>query len=83
VLVFSQAGCAACDALLPDVARWQYELDGRVTVAVVSGGSADRGQAMARQHGLRRVLADERRSVLSMQLPLGQYLLGQVRVVDR
>lgn len=38
VLVFSQPGCGACDALLPEVARWQDE--GRVTVALISGGPA-------------------------------------------
>ena len=65
VLVFAQAGCAACDALLPDVARWQHDLAGRVTVAVVNGGSADQGQTTAHQHGLRRFLIDERRRVLA------------------
>jgi thiol-disulfide isomerase/thioredoxin len=40
VLIFSQPGCGACDALLPEVARWQGELDGRVTVALINGGPA-------------------------------------------
>jgi thiol-disulfide isomerase/thioredoxin len=40
VLVFSQPGCGACDALLPEVARWQDDLDGRVTVALINGGPA-------------------------------------------
>jgi thiol-disulfide isomerase/thioredoxin len=40
VLIFSQPGCGACDALLPEVARWQDDLDGRVTVALVNGGPA-------------------------------------------
>ncbi|OBA70169.1 hypothetical protein A5641_14265 [Mycobacterium sp. 1554424.7] len=40
VLIFSQPGCGACDALLPEVARWQSELDGRVTVALINGGPA-------------------------------------------
>lgn len=65
ILVFAQAGCAACDALLPDVARWQHDLAERVTVAVVNGGSADQGQTTAHQHGLRRVLIDEKRRVLA------------------
>lgn len=38
VLVFSQPSCPACAALEPEVARWQRELAGAVTVAVVSGG---------------------------------------------
>ncbi|MCV7440788.1 thioredoxin family protein [Mycobacterium paraense] len=40
VLVFSQPGCGACDALLPDVARWQDDLGGHVTVALINGGPA-------------------------------------------
>ncbi|OBG41535.1 co-chaperone YbbN [Mycobacterium sp. E3198] len=40
MLVFSQPGCGACDALLPEVARWQDDLDGPVTVALVNGGPA-------------------------------------------
>jgi hypothetical protein len=40
VLIFSQPGCQACDALLPEVAQWQHDLDERVTVALINGGSA-------------------------------------------
>jgi hypothetical protein len=40
VLIFSQPGCGACDLLLPEVARWQDDLDGRVRVALVNGGPA-------------------------------------------
>jgi thiol-disulfide isomerase/thioredoxin len=40
VLIFSQPGCGACDALLPEVARWQDDLDGHVTVALINGGPA-------------------------------------------
>lgn len=40
VLIFSQPGCGACDLLLPEVARWQDELDGRVSIALVNGGPA-------------------------------------------
>ncbi|SPM31927.1 MauE/DoxX family redox-associated membrane protein [Mycobacterium terramassiliense] len=40
VLVFSQPGCGACDALLPEVARWQDDLSGHVTVALINGGPA-------------------------------------------
>jgi thiol-disulfide isomerase/thioredoxin len=42
VLIFSLPGCGACDALLPEVARWEDELDDRVTVALINGGPAGR-----------------------------------------
>jgi len=38
VLVFTEAGCGACDALKPEIARWQNEHAERLTVAAVSGG---------------------------------------------
>lgn len=62
VVVFSQAGCGACEALLPEVANWQRDIDGRVTVVVVNSGSM--GDAVD-PYGLRTVLVDERRAVLA------------------
>ncbi|MCV7149422.1 MauE/DoxX family redox-associated membrane protein [Mycobacterium riyadhense] len=52
VLIFSQPGCGACDALLPEVAQWQQ--DGRVAVALISGGPAN--------HTVPLELIDERRA---------------------
>ncbi|EHB58723.1 methylamine utilization MauE [Mycolicibacterium rhodesiae JS60] len=65
VLVFTQAGCAACDALLPDVARWQRLLLQNLTVAVINGGSAAHSYRSAHEHELVHVIADERREVLA------------------
>ncbi|HWD51503.1 MAG TPA: MauE/DoxX family redox-associated membrane protein [Acidimicrobiales bacterium] len=39
VLVFSHSACGACRAMLPDVAGWQRSLQGRLTIAVLGGGS--------------------------------------------
>jgi thiol-disulfide isomerase/thioredoxin len=38
VLVFTEVGCGACDALKPEIARWQSEHAERLTVAVLNGG---------------------------------------------
>jgi uncharacterized membrane protein YphA (DoxX/SURF4 family)/thiol-disulfide isomerase/thioredoxin len=38
LLVFSHPGCAACHALLPEIARWQSQLARDLTVAVVTRG---------------------------------------------
>src|SRR5579871_1443232 len=65
VLVFSQPGCGACDALLPAVARWQHDLEGRVTIAIVSGGSRADTLGKAREYGLRQVMIDERQAVFA------------------
>jgi thiol-disulfide isomerase/thioredoxin len=54
VLIFSQPGCGACDALLPEVARWQDDLNERVAVALINGGPAS--------HRVPVELVDERRA---------------------
>jgi hypothetical protein len=65
VLVFGQPGCGACEALLPDVARWQGDLAEQVTVALVIGGPPGHGTDQVREYGLRTVLFDDRRSVFA------------------
>jgi peroxiredoxin len=65
VLVFGQPGCGACDALLPDVARWQRDLTEQVKVALVIGGPPVHGADQVRDHGLGTVLFDDRRSVFA------------------
>jgi peroxiredoxin len=62
-LVFSQPTCGACDLLLPALARWQRDLEGQVTIVLVSSGSRAAALDKARQHGLRRALADERQEL--------------------
>jgi peroxiredoxin len=52
LLVFSEAGCVACDALLPDLAGWQREYRDRLTIAVIARGERDRNERAAREHGL-------------------------------
>ncbi len=64
-LVFLDPGCGACRELVPEIARWQREHSGELTVAVVSGGDADAVRAEAREHGLERVLLDEQGAVSS------------------
>lgn len=58
VLVFSQPGCGACDALMPELARWQHNFGERVTIAVLSG-RGDPGLPVV--DGMPPVLIDERR----------------------
>jgi hypothetical protein len=60
VLVFSQPACGGCDLLMPAVARWQADLQGQLTIAVVSGGPSAESSAKVRQYGLRLLLVDDR-----------------------
>jgi len=56
VLLFSDPDCGPCNALLPDVAQWQRELAGEVTVALIAYGSAEANRAKVAEHGIGNVL---------------------------
>lgn len=45
LLVFIEPGCGACDALLPEIPKWQDEYHERLSIAVISRGSAKANRA--------------------------------------
>lgn len=51
LLIFIDSRCTPCDALLPQVARWQQETE-RFTVAVVSNGDVRMNREKAERHGV-------------------------------
>jgi peroxiredoxin len=59
LLLFTSPQCDSCQALLPDVAIWQVEHAGRLTVAVASPGAPDDVRAEAEELHLDHVLVDE------------------------
>lgn len=63
VLVFSDPDCGPCNALLPDLARWQEQHRGKVTLALVSRGTVDENRAKLAAHDLRFVLLQRDREV--------------------
>ncbi|HEY8745519.1 MAG TPA: MauE/DoxX family redox-associated membrane protein [Chloroflexota bacterium] len=63
LLAFVDPGCGPCNALLPDLARWQRELAGTVSLAVISSGSAEENRAKTAEHGLSQVLLQQEREV--------------------
>ncbi len=56
LLVFSDAGCGPCAALLPQVAGWQREYEERLEIAVIASGGRERNQAKAGPHGVSQLL---------------------------
>jgi uncharacterized membrane protein YphA (DoxX/SURF4 family)/thiol-disulfide isomerase/thioredoxin len=54
-LIFMGPSCGACVSLLPELGRWQATLADRLTIAVISSGSAV-DNFRAREHGLTNVL---------------------------
>jgi thiol-disulfide isomerase/thioredoxin len=63
MLVFSDPGCGPCNALMPEVARWQQEHAGKLTIAVISRGDLEANRSKAGQHGVRNVLLQKNREV--------------------
>jgi peroxiredoxin len=66
LLVFGNAECGPCTALLPDIARWQHEYERRVTVALVTQGDAELNREHAEEHGLELVLLQQDREVAGL-----------------
>jgi methylamine dehydrogenase accessory protein MauD len=58
-LVFLSPGCPSCVSLLPDLARWQTTLSGRITIALVTAGTMAEARALAEGHGLKDVLLQQ------------------------
>ena len=64
MLLFTSPDCGPCQALLPDISRWQTEHVEALTLAVVSGGELAAVAAEAGHHRLERVLVDGDRAIL-------------------
>ena len=56
MMLFTDPGCGPCNALLPDVGRWQQEHAQKLTLALVSQGEVEENKTKAQEHGLRNVL---------------------------
>jgi thiol-disulfide isomerase/thioredoxin len=54
--LFTDPGCGPCNALLPDVGRWQEEHAHKLTLALVSRGEVEENETKAQEHGLRNVV---------------------------
>lgn len=63
LLVFSDAGCGPCDALLPEVADWQREHHEHLQIALVASGDQQRNREKADRHGLALMLLQTEREV--------------------
>jgi peroxiredoxin len=71
LLLFTTPDCGPCNTLMPEVAGWGEVYAGALTVAVVGAGDADRNRAKAAEHGLDRILLQERDEVFNAYSFLG------------
>jgi peroxiredoxin len=66
MLLFADPGCGPCNALLPEVGRWQRDQAASLTMAMISRGTSEANRAKAAEHGLTHVLLQQHREVAQM-----------------
>jgi peroxiredoxin/uncharacterized membrane protein YphA (DoxX/SURF4 family) len=57
--LFTDPGCGPCNALLPEVGRWQEEHDQKLTLTLISRGEVKENKTKAQEHGLKNVLVQK------------------------
>lgn len=58
LLVFADPECGPCRVLMPDVAAWQRDHGGELTIAVIEAGAEDDARRIAKRNRLSGVLVD-------------------------
>jgi thiol-disulfide isomerase/thioredoxin/uncharacterized membrane protein YphA (DoxX/SURF4 family) len=56
MVLFTDPGCGPCNALLPEVGRWQEEHAPKLTLALVSRGEVQENKSKAQEHALKNVV---------------------------
>lgn len=56
MLIFTDPGCGPCNAILPEVGRWQEEHREKLTLALISRGDPEKNRTKVSEHGLTGVL---------------------------
>jgi methylamine dehydrogenase accessory protein MauD len=59
VLLFTDPNCGPCNALLPEIGRWQVEHHDKLTIALISRGDPEENRAKAQEHNLQNVVLQE------------------------
>lgn len=58
LLLFTDPGCGPCNALMPEVGRWQADLDGSLRVVTISRGDSRAAIGKAAEHHLADALIE-------------------------
>jgi thiol-disulfide isomerase/thioredoxin len=56
MMLFTDPGCGPCNALLPDIGRWQDEHANKLTLALLSRGEVEENKTKAQEHALENVV---------------------------
>jgi len=56
MMLFTDPGCGPCNALLPEIGRWQEEHANKLTLSLVSRGEVGENKTKAQEHALENVV---------------------------
>src|SRR5215217_5580583 len=56
MLLFTDPGCGPCNAMLPEVGRWQEEHAHKLTLSLISRGEVEENKTKAQEHALKNVV---------------------------
>ena len=56
MLIFTDPNCGPCNALLPEIGRWQQEHAGKLTISLISRSTAEENRTKNAEHGLASTL---------------------------
>src|SRR5215212_9097292 len=59
MMLFTDPNCGPCNAISPEVGRWQEEHAQKLTLSLISRGEAEENKTKASEHGLTNVLLQE------------------------
>jgi methylamine dehydrogenase accessory protein MauD len=59
MLIFTDPNCGPCNALLPEIGRWQEEYAEKLTVALISRGEPEENRTKTSEHSVQHVLLQE------------------------
>jgi peroxiredoxin len=63
LLIFSDPGCGPCNALLPEIGRWQRDYASKLSLALISRSTPEANHAKTNGHGITHVLLQQDREV--------------------
>lgn len=63
MLVFTSPDCAPCNALMPDLGRWQAEYSEDLAITIISRGTVEENRKKSAEHGLQNILLQELREL--------------------
>jgi peroxiredoxin len=65
LLIFTDPDCNPCNALLPEIARWEKDYERYFTVALISRGTGGKNLSKVKNHRVKNILLQQDREVLT------------------